>query len=115
MVQRIGSSKLRTVSKTSIHGVLPFCSRISTGQRRLAELLVKFRYTTATTDFNVLVAEDNDGGHELELGEATLSETYVAERDYRHASVNKDLEYEKYDAMIGTLFKLMDRRGHLFK
>ena len=76
---------------------------------------VKFRYTMATTDFNVLVAEDNDGGHELELGEATLSETYVAKRDYRHASVDKDLEYEKYDAMISTLFKLMDRRGHLFK
>ena len=69
----------------------------------------------ATTDFTVLVAEDNDGGHELELGEATLSETYVAKRDYRHASVDKDLEYEKYDAMISTLFKLMDRRGHLFE
>ena len=76
---------------------------------------VKFRYTMATTDFTVLVAEDNDGGHELELGEATLSETYVAKRDYRHASVDKDLEYEKYDAMISTLFKLMDRRGHLFE
>jgi hypothetical protein len=76
---------------------------------------VKFRYTMVTTDFNVLVAEDNDGGHELELGEATLSETYVAKRDYRHASVDKDIEYEKYDAMIATLFKLMDRRGHLFE
>lgn len=76
---------------------------------------VKLRYTMATTDFNVLVAEDNDGGHELELGEATLSETYVAKRDYRHASLDKDLEYEKYDAMISTLFDLMDRRGHLFE
>lgn len=75
---------------------------------------VKFRYTMATTDFNVLVAEDNDGSHELELGEATLSETYIAKRDYRHASIDKDLEYEKYDAMMGTLFRLMDRRGHLF-
>lgn len=76
---------------------------------------VKFRYTMATTDFTVLVAEDNDGGHELELGAATLSETYVAKLDYRHASVDKDLEYEKYDAMISTLFKLLDRRGRLFE
>lgn len=75
---------------------------------------VKFRYTMATTDFTVLVAESSDGGHELELGDATLSETYVAKRDYRHASIDKDLEYEKYDAMMGTLCKLMDRRGHLF-
>ncbi|WP_435194151.1 hypothetical protein [Natronomonas sp. EA1] len=75
---------------------------------------VKFRLTMATTDFNVLIAEHNDGGHELELGAATLEETYIAKRDYRHASLDKDLEYEKYDAMMATLFDLMDRRGHLF-
>lgn len=76
---------------------------------------VKLRYTMATTDYNVLVAEDNDGGHELELGEAPLSETYVLKRDYRHASLDRDIEYEKYDAMMSTLFKLMDRRGQLFE
>lgn len=38
----------------------------------------------------------------------TISETYVAKSDHRHASIDKDLEYEEYDSTMGTLFKLMD-------
>lgn len=38
----------------------------------------------------------------------TISETYVAKRDHRHASIDRDLEYETYDSMRGTLFRLMD-------
>lgn len=76
---------------------------------------IKFRYTLSLVDYPVLVAEDNDGGHELELGEIPLSDTYVVKRDYEPASVGHDLEYEKYDAMMGKLFDVMRRRGHLFE
>jgi len=76
---------------------------------------IKFRYTLSLVDYPVLVAEDNDGGHELELGEVSLSDTYVVKRDYEPLSIRHDLEYEKYDAMMGKLFDVMDRRGHLFE
>ncbi len=46
---------------------------------------LQFRYALTVTDFVVLVAEDNDGGHELELGEVPLEDTYVIKRDYGSA------------------------------
>jgi len=74
---------------------------------------VKFRVYLARCHYVVGVFEDNDGGHELEIGEADLSTTFVLERDYREASIDDDVEFEKYDAMLATLFDLLDRRGHL--
>ena len=56
------------------------------------------------SDYVIGVFEDNDGGHELELGEGNLSTTYILKRDYSNASIDNDVEYEKYDAMLGTLF-----------
>lgn len=76
---------------------------------------VKFRYVLSFVDYPVVVAEDNDGGHELELGEVSLSVTYVVKRDYESASIDHDVEYEKYDAMMGKLFDVMGRRDHLFE
>jgi hypothetical protein len=74
---------------------------------------VKFRVLLEGSDNVIGVFEDNDGGHELELGEADLSTTYILKRDYGEASIDNDVEYEKYDAMLGTLFEMMDDRGHL--
>lgn len=76
---------------------------------------LKFQFTLLSTDYNVLVAEDNDGGHELELGEVPLKETFIAKREYTHASLDKDLEFEKYDGMMASLFDFMDRAGHLYR
>jgi hypothetical protein len=76
---------------------------------------VKFRYALSLVDHPVLVAEDNDGGHELELGEVPLPATYVVKRDYESLSIDHDLEHEKYDAMMGKLFAVMRRRGRLFE
>ena len=75
---------------------------------------LKFRYTLTLIDFPVLIAEDNDGGHELELGELPLPETYVAKRNYEDFSIDHDLEREKYDAMIAKLFELLERNDRLF-
>lgn len=74
---------------------------------------VKFRVLLEGSDYVIGVFEDNDGGHELELGEADLSTTYILKRDYSNASIDNDVEYEKFDAMIGTLFEMMDDREHL--
>jgi len=76
---------------------------------------LKFQFTLLSTNYNVLVAEDNDGGHELELGEIPLEETYIAKRDYTHASLDKDIEYEKFDGMMASLFDFLDRAGHLYR
>lgn len=74
---------------------------------------LKFRYTLTLIDYPILIAEDNDGGHELELGELSLDETYVAKRDYEAVSIDHDIEYEKYDAMIAKLFELLERNDQL--
>lgn len=78
-----------------------------------ANFYLKFRYTLIGTDYVVLVAEDNDGGHELELGEVPLADTYVFKRDYEGISIENDVEYEKFDAMMGTLFDVMEENGRL--
>ncbi|MFC6723093.1 hypothetical protein ACFQE1_01535 [Halobium palmae] len=75
---------------------------------------IKFRVVEALTDYAVLIAEDNDGGHELELGELSLESTYVAKRDYEHASIDHDLERQKYDAMIAKLFEVLEVNDQLF-
>lgn len=74
---------------------------------------LKFRYALVGTDYAVLVAEDNDGGHELELGEVRLEDLFVFKRNYERISIEKDIEYEKFDAMMGTLFDLMDENGRV--
>ncbi|WP_435115925.1 hypothetical protein [Halolamina sp. C58] len=74
---------------------------------------LKFRVVLDLTDFAVVVAEDNDGGHELELGELPLDSTYVAKRDYADAAIDEDLEREKYDAMMAKLFELLDANDQL--
>ncbi len=74
---------------------------------------VKFRVFLLRTDHVVAVFESNDGGHELEIGEVDLDRVHVLKRDYESVSVDHDLEYAKYDAMLGTLFDLLDRRDRL--
>lgn len=75
--------------------------------------MLKFRYTLIGTDYVLLVAEDNDGGHELELGEVPLPDTYAFKRDYEGISIESDVEYEKFDAMMSTLFDTMEENGQL--
>ncbi len=74
---------------------------------------LKFRYTLIGTDYTFVIAEDNDGGHELELGEVPLETTFIFKRDYATLAIDSDLEYEKYDAMMATLFDLMEENDHL--
>jgi hypothetical protein len=88
---------------------------------------VKFRVFARRADHTVLVAEDNDGGHELELGEVDLESLYVIKRDYDGASLDPpadgsrsaadpvfgDLDYERSDSMMLTLFAHLDEEGQL--
>lgn len=74
---------------------------------------LKFRYTLIGADYVLLVADDNDGGHELELGEVPLADAYVFKRDYEGISIESDIEYEKFDVMMGTLFDMMEENGRL--
>ncbi|QKY18892.1 hypothetical protein B4589_000345 [Halolamina sp. CBA1230] len=74
---------------------------------------LKFRYALIGTDYVLLAAEDNDGGHELELGRVPLADTYVLKRDYAEVSIERDVEYEKFDAMMGTLFDVMAENDRL--
>jgi hypothetical protein len=78
-----------------------------------ANFYLKFRYTLIGTEYVLLVAEDNDGGHELELGGVPLSDTYAFRRDYEGISIESDIEYEKFDAMMGALFDMMEENGRL--
>lgn len=74
---------------------------------------IKFRLFLLRADHVVAVFESNDGGHELEIGEIDLDQVHVLKRDYESVSVDHDVEYAKYDAMLGTLFDLLDRRDRL--
>lgn len=85
------------------------------GNERWENFYVKFLFTLSFVDHPVLVAEDNDGGHELELGEVSLRSTYIVKRNYEAASIDHDIEYEKYDAMMVKLFELMARNDRLFE
>lgn len=78
-----------------------------------ANFYLKFRFTLLASDNVFLVAEDNDGGHELELGEVPLDDLYVFRRDYSNISIDKDITYAKYDAMMNTLFDLLEKQNHL--
>lgn len=79
-----------------------------------ANFYLKYRYALCGADYALFVVEDNDGGHELELGEAPLEHTFILKRDYRRGSIHKDIEYEKYDGMMATLFQVMDENDHLY-
>lgn len=55
---------------------------------------VNFRLFLLRSDYLVGVFEDNDGGHELEIGETALSDVYVLKRTYESVSIQHDVEYE---------------------
>jgi hypothetical protein len=76
---------------------------------------LKFRYTLIGTDYSVMVAESNDGGHELELGEVPKEDLSVLKREYSSVSLDSDVEYEKFDAMMATLFAVLDENGRLWR
>jgi len=78
-----------------------------------ANFYLKFRYTLSGSDYSVVVAESNDGGHELELGAVPLATTFILKRNYESLSIDRDLEYEKFDAMMATLCDLMAHKGQL--
>jgi hypothetical protein len=71
---------------------------------------VKFKVIAARSSYVVAVFEDNDGGHELEVGEADREKTYVFKREYD----SRETERAAYDAMIATLFEVMVNREQLF-
>lgn len=75
---------------------------------------VKFRLFLLRSDYVIGVFEDNDGGHELEIGDVNLPDIYVLKRDYTDTSINNDIEYKKFDAMLGTLFELLERREQIY-
>lgn len=105
------------------HGMTPFLlDEIDPGMEGWRNFYVKFRVLLTRVDHVIAIVEDNDGGHELELGEADLSDTYVLKRDYTAISLEDgdegpyhDIEREKYDAMIATMFDLLDTRDHLYE
>lgn len=96
-------------------GVALLLEELEPDQDVWSNFYLKFRLLLACADFAVLIAEDNDGGHELELGEVPLTRTCVVKRDYKIASIREDIERDKYDAMLAKLFEVLDKHGQLFK
>lgn len=72
---------------------------------------VKFKVLEARSDHVIGVFEDNDGGHELELGEVDREKVYVFKREYE----TKEAERAAFDAMIATLFETLDNGNRLFR
>ena len=72
---------------------------------------VKFKVFTARADYVVGVFEDNDGGHELEIGEIPRENTWAFKREYE----DKDDEHAHYDAMIAHLFDVLENEGQLVR
>lgn len=95
-------------------GIAFLLSDLEVSGDSLDNFYIKYLYALSFVDTVVLVAEDNDGGHELEVGEVQLSDLYIIKREYESASIEGDLEREKYDAMIAKLFEVMDRNEQLF-
>jgi hypothetical protein len=88
---------------------------------------VKFRVFLRRADYVVLVAEDNDGGHELEVGEVPNEKLYVLKRDYDGASLDPpttgrsarsptygDIDHDRFDAMLLTMFAFLESEDRLF-
>lgn len=72
---------------------------------------VKFKIFTARADWIVGVFENNDGGHELEAGEVPREKLYVFKREYD----DRAREHEAFDAMIASLFEVLDNEGRLIR
>ena len=89
-------------------------SHLSQGPTLDDEYFIFDGYSLEETD-DVLVAEDNDGSHELEIGEAPLADTYISKRDYEQLPIDQDIEWGKYDAMVGKLFEVRDKNDCLYE
>jgi hypothetical protein len=72
---------------------------------------VKFRVFAARADQVVGVFEDNRGGHELEVGEVPREKLYLCKREYD----DPEAEREAYDAMLASLFEVLDDEGRLLR
>jgi hypothetical protein len=73
---------------------------------------VKFRVFYNRSDYVVGVFEDNDGGHELEVGEVDNDDLQILKRDYftDDGEVDTETEHERYDGMLAKLFETIDDR-----
>lgn len=89
-------------------------SDIDAENRTWDNFYIKFLYILTVVEYTILVAEDNDGGHELEVGEVPLPDLYVLKREYGESAIENDLEREKFDAMIAKLFEVMARNDQLY-
>lgn len=72
---------------------------------------VKFKVFAARSDWLVGVFEDNDGGHELEVGEVSPEKLFVFKREYE----DRETERAAYDAMIAGLFEVLESEGRLVR
>lgn len=72
---------------------------------------VKFKVFAARADWVVGVFEDNDGGHELEVGEVPREKLYVFKREYD----DRETERAAYDAMLASLFEVLENGGRLVR
>ena len=72
---------------------------------------VKFKVFAARADWVVGIFEDNDGGHELEAGEVPRQKLYAFKREYS----DPDIEHRAYDAMIRSLFEVLENDGQLIR
>lgn len=78
---------------------------------------VKFRVFLRRATHVVGVFEDNDGGHELEVGEVDTGDLHVLKRDYYADDGEQDeaLEHERFDGMLAKYFQFLDDRGRLYR
>lgn len=84
---------------------------IDPGSEAWQNFYVKFKVFAARSDWLVGIFEDNDGGHELEVGEVPREKLYVFKREYD----DRETEHAAYDAMIAGLFDVLDHDGRLFR
>lgn len=73
---------------------------------------LKFHVFYERADHVVGVFEDNDGGHELEVGEVDNDDLHILKRDYftDDGEVDTETEHERYDGMLAKLFETIDDR-----
>lgn len=81
-----------------------------------ANWYLKFEIFYRRADDVVAVVEDNDGGHELEIGEVDNDELWILKRDYYNSDGTEDTEteHEMYDGMLAKLFEHLERHGQVY-
>lgn len=84
---------------------------VGSDDNELEKFYLKFHLYLSRTDHVVGVFEDNDGGHELEIGEAPVEQTLVLKRDYP----SRETEHERFDGMLAKLFEGLEHRDRLFR